>query len=206
MGRICNGGGVNLPLGPFACILADPPWSFLTYGKARTTPHRGVNDHYGTMTADELTALPVADVAARDAVLLMWVVDSHFEEALTLGRAWGFAPKSIAFVWLKRSPLDARQVTMLRTIAPPAKIGMGYSTRKQAELCLLFTRGKPKRLSKGVRQVIEAPRREHSRKPDETFARVQALYAGPYLELFAREGRTGWTAWGNQVDKFGRVA
>jgi N6-adenosine-specific RNA methylase IME4 len=95
---------------------------------------------------------------------------------------------------------------MLRPIAEPAKIGMGYSTRKQAELCLLFTRGKPKRLSKGVRHVIEAPRREHSRKPDETFTRIEALYAGPYLEMFAREGRPGWTAWGNQTDKFGRVA
>jgi N6-adenosine-specific RNA methylase IME4 len=157
------------------------------------------------MTADQLMALPVAEVAAKDSALLMWVVDSHFEEALALGRAWGFTPKSIAFVWLKRDPLDARQVTMLRPIAEPAKIGMGYSTRKQAELCLLFTRGKPRRLSKGVRQVIEAPRREHSRKPDETFARIEALYAGPYLEMFARERRAEWEAWGNQTEKFGRV-
>jgi N6-adenosine-specific RNA methylase IME4 len=197
---------MTLPPGPFSVILADPPWAFETYGKKHTTPHRAAKDHYSTMTADQLMALPVSDVAAKDAALLMWVVDSHFEEALALGRAWGFAPKSIAFVWLKRNPLDARQVTMLRPIAEPAKIGMGYSTRKQAELCLLFTRGKPKRLSKGVRQVIEAPRREHSRKPDETFTRIEALYAGPYLEMFAREGRPGWTAWGNQTDKFGRVA
>jgi N6-adenosine-specific RNA methylase IME4 len=197
---------MTLPPGPFGCILADPPWSFLTYGQKRTTPHRGANEHYSTMTAEELTAMPVADVAAKDCALLMWVVDSHFEESLQLGRAWGFAPRSIAFVWLKRDPLDARQVTMLRPIAEPPKIGMGYSTRKQAELCLLFTRGKPKRLSKGVRQVIEAPRREHSRKPDETFTRVEALYPGPYLELFARAQRPGWTVWGNQTDRFGRVA
>ena len=199
---------MTLPTTPggYRCILCDPPWSFLTYGKKRTTPHRGADEHYGTMTADELTSLPVGDVAAKDCALLMWVVDSHFEEALLLGRAWGFTPKSIAFVWLKRDPLGDRQVTMLRPIAPPAKIGMGYSTRKQAELCLLFTKGKPQRMSKGVRQVIEASRREHSRKPDETFTRVEDLFAGPYLELFAREGRPGWTAWGNQTDKFGRVA
>lgn len=197
---------MTLPPGPFPVILTDPPWAFETYGKKHTTPHRAATDHYATMTADQLMALPVADVAAKDCALFMWVVDSHFEEALALGRAWGFEPKSIAFVWLKRDPLDARQVTMLRPIAEPAKIGMGYSTRKQAELCLLFTRGKPKRLSKGVRQVIEAPRREHSRKPDETFARIEALYAGPYLEMFARERRPGWEAWGNQTDKFGRVA
>ena len=189
--------------GGYRCILADPPWSFLTYGNRRTTPHRGKNEHYGTMTAEELMGLPVGDVAAKDCALLMWVVDSHFEQSLHLGRVWGFVPKSIAFVWLKRDPLDARQVTMLRPIAMPAKIGMGYSTRKQAELCLLFTRGKPKRVSKGIRQVIEAARREHSRKPDDTFTRTEALYAGPYLELFAREPRPGWTAWGNETQKFG---
>ena len=70
----------------------------------------------------------------------------------------------------------------------------------------LDTKGKPQRLSKGVRQVIEAPRREHSRKPDETFTRTEALFAGPYLELFARQQRAGWTAWGNQTDKFEGVA
>ncbi len=191
--------------GGYRCILADPPWSFLTYSKTRTTPHRGADEHYGTMTGEELTALPVGDVAAKDCALLMWIVDSHAEEAFQLGRDWGFTFKSIAFVWLKRDPLDDRQVTMLRPIAQPAKIGMGYSTRKQAELCLLFTKGKPQRLSKGVRQVIEAPRREHSRKPDETFTRTEALFAGPYLELFARQQRAGWTVWGNQTDKFGKV-
>ena len=199
---------MTLPTTPggFAYILADPPWSFLTYGQKRTTPHRGADDHYGTMTADELTALPVGAVAAKDCALLMWIVDCHAEEAFQLARDWGFTFKSIAFVWLKRDPLDARQEAFLQPIPRPAHIGMGYSTRKQAELCLLFTRGKPKRLSKGVRQVIEAPRREHSRKPDETFARIEALYAGSYLELFARQQRAGWTAWGNQTDKFGRVA
>ncbi len=195
-----------LPAGPFGVILADPPWSFLTWGKRRTTPHRGADEHYGTMTGDDLFAMPVGALAARDCALFLWVVDSHIAEALALGQAWGFQCKSIAFVWLKRSALDARQVTMLRPIAPPARIGMGYSTRKQAELCLLFTRGKPRRLSKGVRQVIEAPRREHSRKPDEVHGRVQALYGGPYLELFARARRPGWTVWGNQVDRFGEAA
>lgn len=197
---------MTLPPGPFGCILADPPWRFLTYGKKRTTPHRGQDEHYQTMTAADMQALPVASVAAPDCALFMWIIDSHLDEALDLGRAWGFDFKSIAFVWLKRDPLDERQVTMLRPIAPPAKVGMGYTTRKQAELCLLFTRGKPRRLSKGVRQVIEAPRREHSRKPDETFTRVQALYGGPYLELFARASRRDWTVWGNQTDKFGEVA
>lgn len=195
-----------LPPGPFGCILADPPWAFLTYGKKNTTPHRGADDHYATMTRDELRAMPVADVAARDCALFMWIVDSHLVEAVELGRAWGFEFKSIAFVWLKRHPIDHRQEAMLQPIPREARIGMGYSTRKQAELCLLFTRGKPVRLSKGVRQVIEAPRREHSRKPDEAHVGVQALFAGPYLELFARAERPGWTVWGNQTSKFRSVA
>ncbi|MNQ97153.1 hypothetical protein D3C85_1127850 [compost metagenome] len=83
---------------------------------------------------------------------------------------------------------------------------MGYWTRKQAEICIMFTRGKPRRIGKGVRQIIEAPRREHSRKPDETHDRVQALVAGPYLELFARQPRAGWAVWGNQTDKFQEIA
>lgn len=197
---------MTLPPGPFGVILADPPWAFLTYGKKRTTPHRSAQEHYPTMTNRKLRALPVASVAARDCALFMWVVDSHFETAFALGRKWGFEPKSIAFVWLKRLPIDHRQETMLMPIPKEARIGMGYTTRKQAELCLLFTRGKPKRLSEGVRQVIEAPRREHSRKPDETFTRIEALYAGPYLEMFARQERPRWTAWGNETIKFGSVA
>jgi N6-adenosine-specific RNA methylase IME4 len=193
-----------LPSGPFGCILADPPWSFLTYGKKRTIPHRGAEEHYGTMTAEELRAMPVADVAARDCALFMWIVDSHLDEALDLGRAWGFAFKTIAFVWCKTTA-EEHQMGFF----PPEtvhRIGMGYWTRKQSELCLLFTRGKPRRLDKGVRQIIQSPRREHSRKPDETFARVEALVGGPYLELFAREARPGWAAWGNQTTKFGAAA
>lgn len=201
-----DAGPVILPPGPFGCILADPPWSFLTYGKKRTIPHRAAEEHYQTMTAQELQAMPVADVAARDCALFMWIVDSHLDEALDLGRAWGFSFKTMALIWLKREPLDERQPGFFLPLPHAADISMGYWTRKQAEVCLLFTRGKPRRLSRAVRQVIEAPRREHSRKPDETFDRVEALVGGPYLELFAREARPGWTAWGNQTTKFGAAA
>jgi N6-adenosine-specific RNA methylase IME4 len=81
-------------------------------------------------------------------------------------------------------------------------MGFGYWTRKQVEPCWLFTRGRPKRVMKGVRQVIVEPRREHSRKPDVTRERIEALVAGPYLELFARTAAPGWSSWGNQVGKF----
>ena len=195
---------MTLPAGPFGCVLADPPWSFLTYGKKRTTPHRGAADHYSTMTHADLLALPVAEVAAKDCALFMWVTDSHLHEALELGAAWGFGFKTCAFIWLKETQ-NGRQLDIFKGESDP-RISMGYWTRKQAEQCWLFTRGKPRRLSKGVRQVIRDPRREHSRKPDEQYERIRALVGGPYLEMFARAGQPGWSAWGNQTDKFGAAA
>lgn len=182
----------GLPRQHYGVILADPPWSFKTWSGKTCTPHRTANDHYQTQSRDWLSSLPVGDMADRDCALFMWVVDSHIDEAVELGRAWGFRFKTRAFTWYK-TKLDG---------SPGARIGMGYWTRKQTEICLLFTRGKPKRLSKGVCEVIEAPRREHSRKPAETYSRIEALVAGPYLELFARQAMPGWDAWGDQVGRF----
>lgn len=191
---------MDLPVGPFGCILADPPWSFKTWGGKTGTPHRSANDHYMTTATADLAEIPLASVCAPNAALFMWVVDSHLDQAIELGRAWGFGFKTVAFVWTKLLP-TAGQFGFFPP-EPRHRIGMGYWTRKQAEICLLFTRGTPKRLDKGVRQIIAAPRREHSRKPDEQYERIEALVDGPYLELFARQTRPGWTAWGNEVGKF----
>jgi N6-adenosine-specific RNA methylase IME4 len=171
----------------YGAILADPPWAFKTWSGTTGTPHRTANDHYRTTGTGDLKDIPVADWATDDCALFMWVVDSHFEDAFELGRAWGFGFKTVAFVWVKQ------------TVNGLPKIGMGYWTRKQTEQCLLFTRGAPKRIGKGVRQLIEAPRREHSRKPDEQYERIEALVGGPYLEMFARRSRPGWDAWGDQA-------
>ena len=86
------------------------------------------------------------------------------------------------------------------------QIGTGYWTRSNSEVCLLATRGKPKRTDAGVRQAIIEPRRQHSRKPDCVYERIERLVAGPYLELFARNTRPGWTSWGNETEKFGETA
>ena len=174
----------------YGAILADPPWSFKTWSGKTGTPHRCAEDNYKTTSTEELCAIPVADFAARDCALFMWVVDSHLPDSLRLAEAWGFSYKTKAFVWRKL------------TNSGVAKIGMGYWTRKQTEICLLFTRGKPKRLDKGVRELIDAPRREHSRKPDEQYERIERLVSGPYLEMFARQRREGWDAWGDETDKF----
>lgn len=172
----------------YRCILADPPWSFLTYSKKQTTPHRCAEDHYKTMTHGELQALPVEQWAEKDCALFMWIVGSHIDVGINLAKCWGFQFKTDAFVWSK------------------GKIGMGYWTRKQTETCYLFTKGKPARLCKGVRQLITAPRREHSRKPDEQYERIESLVLGPYLEMFARQRRPGWDVWGNETDKFTEAA
>lgn len=180
---------MSLSGGPFGCILADPPWAFRTYGGDDCTPHRGNHDHYITTKTAELATLPVANIVARDAALFMWVVDSHFEQALELGKAWGFEFKTCAFVWVKSKAGGWPHV------------GMGYWTRKQTEQCWLFTRGSPARIEKGVEQIIHCPRGAHSAKPEQQYALVERLVAGPYLEMFARTSRKGWTSWGNEVGK-----
>lgn len=195
-----------LPVANFGCILADPPWAFRTFSGENMTPHRCAEDHYRTMTFEQMAQLPVGQVAAKDCALFMWVVGSHLTEAIALANAWGFEFKTDAFYWLKQRLMDAQQVDMFTGDIPEPRMGFGYWTRKQVEPCWLFTRGKPKRLHAGVRQTIVEPRREHSRKPDCQYDRIEQLVGGPYLEMFARTQRPGWTAWGNQTDKFAEEA
>lgn len=192
----------DLPRGHYRCILADPPWAFRTFSGENMTPHRCAEDHYRTMTLEELKALPVGDVAAPDCALFMWVVGSHLMESIELARAWGFTFKTDAFYWAKQRLVGADQIDLFTNDIAEPRMGFGYWTRKQVEPCWLFTRGSPKRLSKGVRQLIIEPRREHSRKPDAQYERIEALVDGPRLELFARQQHLGWSVWGNQTDKF----
>jgi N6-adenosine-specific RNA methylase IME4 len=122
-------------------------------------------------------------------------------QAMQVTEGWGFTHKSCAFVWTKA---NVSQMDMFRDDADPDML-MGYWTRANTEFCLLGTRGKPKRLAADVRQAIIEPRREHSRKPDCVYDRIERLVAGPYVELFARTRRKGWSSWGNEIDKFPEV-
>src|ERR1700730_15421763 len=131
---------------------------------------------------------PVADWAAGDCVLFLWATDPLLPRAFEVIAAWGFAYKTVAFTWAKTTKDGAG-----------FPIGCGYWTRANPEQCLLATRGRPQRLSRAVPQLIISPRREHSRKPDEAYERIEALVPGPYLELFARAPRAGWAAWGYAV-------
>lgn len=201
----------TLPRRDYRLILADPPWAFSTYAGDSRTPtqknFREAEDHYPTMSFAELAALPVADIAGRDCALAMWVVGSHCDVALDLGRAWGFTFKTDLFYWAKQKLIDADQIDLFTGDIQPPRMSMGYFTRKQVEPCWLFTRGKPKVLANDVRQLIVAPRREHSRKPAEQYERLERLFGDvPRVELFSRTPRQGWDAWGNQTDKFAEEA
>ena len=178
----------GLPLHHFGVVLADPPWRFVT--RSPKGEGRSACQHYDTMTFDEIAALPVNIVTADDCWLALWVADPHIPLGLKLMEAWGFTFSGKAFTWVKQNPSGSGW-----------HLGLGFTTRKNTESCWLGRRGKPKRLSKGVRELIIAPRREHSRKPDEIYERVERLASGPFLEL-ARQRRSGWASWGDQVDLF----
>jgi N6-adenosine-specific RNA methylase IME4 len=191
----------DLPQGHFKAIYADPPWSFRVWGKD-TGSGRSASAHYSTIATDDLARLPVADLAAPDCVLFMWACWPTLPDALALIDAWGFTYKTCGFDWMKA---DNRQPDMFSGDAS-VQVGMGYWTRANSEPCLLATRGSPKRRDADVRMGIIEPRRQHSRKPDCVPARIERLVEGPYLELFARTMRPGWTVWGNQTDKFRAAA
>jgi N6-adenosine-specific RNA methylase IME4 len=195
----------DLPRGHYGAIYADPPWHFNTWAEFKPLASggntRAVQRYYGTMKPDELMGLPVSSLAADDSCLFMWICWPNLLESLDLIKAWGFEYKTCAFAWMKA---HAKQIDMFRDDID-VQVGLGYWTRANSEVCLLATRGKPKRLNADVRQGIIAPRREHSRKPDGVHERIERLVAGPYLELFARQKRAGWDVWGNQTDKFKAV-
>lgn len=188
-----EGAAVTWPFGDlrvfgYGRILVDPPWRFLNYsakGEAKNPIA-----HYDCMTLDELKALPVNHLAAPDCAMAMWAVAPMIPEALELLDAWGFQFKSMA-AWAKQSSTGQKWA-----------FGTGYIFRSAAEFIIVGTRGAPRVRSRSVRNLIVAPVREHSRKPDDLHAMMEELYDGPGCELFGREQREGWDVWGNQVDKF----
>lgn len=188
----------GLPRNHYRAILADPPWAFKAWsGNSIPARNYGTADsHYPTQSMEWIADLPVPDYAADDCALFLWICWPTLPEALGIINAWGFTYKTCGFCWVKGNSLPLFPDDF------KDKMGLGYWTRANSEVCLLATKGKPKRKHADVRQVIQAPLREHSRKPDCVHERIERLVDGPYLELFARERRPGWDAWGNEVDKF----
>lgn len=199
---IVDGPFAGLPRGEARIIAADPPWRFKS--NSVENPGRNALRHYECLSLSDIAALPVADLAAPQSALLLWitgpllVIGAH----LPIMKAWGFKPSGMAFVWIKLNPKAASLFFLSSDLA----MGGGFTTRKNAEFCLIGKRGKSVRRDAGVHEVIIAPRREHSRKPDEVFERIERYSAGPYVELFARRERPNWTTWGHEVSKFNNAA
>lgn len=190
-------------LGYYRVGYFDVPWDFITWsprGRVKT-PHR----HYDCMSIADLEALPVGRWLAPDSVLFMWAApDAFLAEAMRLVGVWGFEYKTVGFYWVKTWE-DARGFLEEEPVPPDRyPFGQGYWTHGNPEQCLLATRGRPYRYvrARDVAKLVVAPRREHSRKPDEVRDRIERLLPGPYLEGFARTRRPGWTSWGREVGKF----
>ena len=172
----------------YECLYADCPWEYRAWSKKGAG--RTAASHYDVMTTEELCALPVADIAAPDAILLMWVTFPNLLDGLRVIKAWSFQYKSCGFVWIKTNRKK-----------PGFHVGLGHWTRANAELCLIATRGHPRRIGKGVRQIVVSPVEAHSKKPDCVRDRIVELMGDvPRIELFARERAPGWDAMGNEID------
>lgn len=174
----------------YRTILADPPWQFQNRTGKVAPEHKRLN-RYGTMSLEQIKALPVVEVAADTAHLYLWVPNALLPEGIEVMRAWGFRYKS-NLVWHK-----------IRKDGGSDGRGVGFYFRNVTELILFGVRGKNARtLAPGRSQVnyLSSRKREHSRKPDEQYPLIEACSPGPFLELFARGGRVGWTNWGNQAD------
>ncbi len=174
----------------FRTIMADPPWRFTNRTGKMAPEHKRLN-RYETMTLEDICKLPVADVAEATSHLYLWTPNALLPEALMVMQAWGFNYKT-NIIWHK-----------IRKDGGSDGRGVGFYFRNVTEMILFGVRGKNARTeAAGRRQVnmIETRKREHSRKPDEQYDLIEACSSGPYLELFARGARPGWTVWGNQAD------
>lgn len=174
-------------LGGFKTVLADPPWRF-TNRTGKVAPEHRRLDRYSTMTLAAIKDIEVADAAAKNAHLYLWVPNALLPDGLAVMEAWGFRYVSNV-VWAKR-----------RKDGGPDGRGVGFYFRNVTEILLFGVRGSMRTLAPARRQVnmIETRKREHSRKPDEQYELIEACSPGPHLELFARHPRKGWTVWGDE--------
>jgi N6-adenosine-specific RNA methylase IME4 len=180
----------------YSVIYTDPPWLYGkgvldgTFQDGGREP-RKIIDEYPCMTLDDLKALDVQSISDKDCALFMWVTDSHLQQGLDLIKSWGFKYKTIVFIWKK--------VTNKGNLCA----NVGAWTMKNAEICLIATRGNMSKHKKrkNIFQLVEAERTKHSRKPDEVRKRIEQLFGDiPRIELFAREKHDGWDVWGNEVE------
>lgn len=168
-------------------IYADPPWS---YKDKALSGNRGACCKYPVMNINEIASLPINKICCNDCVLFLWVTMPKLNEVFYLIKEWGFDYKTCAFTWVKKNKINKETNFW----------GMGRWTRSNAELCLIATKGNPKRISKSVHSIIESPIEQHSKKPDIVKDKIVELCGDlPRIELFARQYADGWDCWGNEV-------
>lgn len=170
-------------------IYADPPWDYkgqLQHTGVGGRESGGAIRHYPTVPVSEMAAWDIAAISAADCLLFMWSSSPHLDQAIGLGKAWGFQWATVAFVWDKQS------------------VNPGYYTMSQCELCLVFKRGKipQPRGARNVRQLVQSKRTRHSEKPDVVRERIAAMFPHQRkIELFARKRSPGWDVWGLESEK-----
>ena len=172
----------------YGVIYADPPWDYkgqLQHAGPGSGDSGGAIRHYDTVRLGDLMELDIAAIAADDSLLFMWATSPHLDQAIDLGKSWGFSWATVAFVWDKQ------------------RVNPGFYTMSQCELCLVFKRGRIPlpRGARNVRQLVSAPREAHSRKPEEVRRRIEAMFPRQRkIELFARdEDIHGWDMWGAEI-------
>ncbi|HDR1937967.1 TPA: MT-A70 family methyltransferase [Pasteurella multocida] len=169
----------------YQIIYADPPWNY-----SNKVSNGAAVNHYRTMTFKEIESMPVNQLADDDCVLFMWVTFPILDKALEVIKAWGFKYKTIGFNWVKTNKKQTDKYFF----------GCGNWTRANSEICLIATRGKPKRANASVSQIIVEPVQNHSKKPDAVREKIVELMGDlPRIELFARNTTDGWDVWGNEV-------
>lgn len=169
--------------------MADPPWRFRNQSGKIAPEYKRLN-RYGTLSLSDIKSMPVSSLADDPAHLYLWVPNALLPQGLEVMTAWGFDYKS-NIIWHK-----------VRKDGGSDGRGVGFYFRNVTEVLLFGVRGKSARtLTAGRRQVnfIASQKREHSRKPDEQYALIEACSPEPFLELFARTPRKGWISWGNQI-------
>jgi N6-adenosine-specific RNA methylase IME4 len=189
-----------LPEGRFPLISIDPPWHFRSRAPV-SNPHvsRLPSRHYPTMDLKHIAALPIKQLATPDTFVFLWITGPLLALGIhnRLFKAWGVRPSSTAFVWIKTwNDFDMDQLARTPLLENDLCFGTGYTTRQNAEFVMLGRIGSPSRARADIRQIIISNRREHSRKPDEFYRRVEHYAHGPRLDMFAGEERPGWTSFG----------
>ena len=172
----------------YKIIYADPPWQYRVYSKKGQG--RSAENHYHTMNIKDIMALPVDKIADKDCILFLWITFPCLKEGIEVMVRWGFKYKTCGFNWVKR---NKKKNTYF--------MGLGFWTRSNSEVCLIGTKGQPKRVSKSVSQICDARIMEHSRKPAEIRERIVELCGElPRIELFARDKVKGWDSLGDEID------